>query len=271
MKNSCCMLASILLVTLSPVARGELAAPVKLVVSEGFENPIGFYDATPTFSWQLPADGSVKAQTGYHIVAATSAKRLVGKADLWDSGKVESDQSVWIPYAGKALTSGQGVHWRVKFWDEKGRESAWSAPARFELGLLENSDWKGSWIRMRETEGLPENTAVDLTTGSIVKAAGKVKAGKFAPEYFRREFMLKGGVQSARLHVTAKGLYEVYLNGSKVGKDFMVPGWTPYHARIETLTYDVTDRLQKGGNTVGAIVGEGYGNGHRTRARQVCL
>ena len=258
MKKAIYSLASILLTTPGSVARGALAAPVKLVVSEGFENPIGFYDATPTLSWQLPADGSVKAQTAYHIVAATSAKRLAGKADLWDSGKVESEQSVWIPYAGRTLTSGQSVHWQVKFWDETGRASAWSAPSSFELGLLENSDWKGAWIRMSEKKSILENAAFNLTTGELVGARGKVKAGKFVPEYFRRQFMLRDGVRSARLHVTAKGLYEVYLNGSKVGQDFLAPGWTPYHTRIETLTYDVTDMLQQGENAVGAIVGEGW-------------
>jgi alpha-L-rhamnosidase len=228
--------ACIVLFGLNTTVRAEVAAPVKLTVSEGFENPIGFYDATPSFSWQIPPRGDAKAQKAYQIIAATSMDLLSTKADIWDSGKVESDQSVWIPYAGlSTLTSGQKVFWRVKFWDEEGRESEWSAPASFELGLLNNSDWKGKWLRM-----------------------GEVKSKKFTPEYFRRQFSLKGSVNSARLHVTAKGLYEVYLNGVKVGKDFMVPGFTPYQKRIETLTYDVTDMLHEGENIIGAIIGEGW-------------
>jgi alpha-L-rhamnosidase len=236
MKKFCLIFSCIVLFSLNTIVRAEVAAPVKLTVSEGFNNPIGFYDATPAFSWQIPPEGEAKAQTAYQIVAATSMDLLRSKVDIWDSGKVESDQSIWIPYAGlPTLTSGQKAFWKVKFWDEKARESKWSAPASFELGLLNNADWKGKWIRM-----------------------GKVKSEKYAPEYFRRPFSIKGRVHSARLHVTAKGLYEVYLNGSKVGKDFMVPGWTPYQKRIETLTYDVTDMLQDGENVLGAIVGEGW-------------
>lgn len=221
---------------LNTTARAEVAAPVKLTVSEGFTNPIGFYDATPSFSWQLPADGEAGTQTAYQIIAASVTDLLNSEADIWDSGRVESDRSVWIPYTGSStLSSGQKVLWKVKFWDEKGRESNWSVPASFELGLLKNSDWKGKWIRM-----------------------GKADNDKFTPEYFRRKFSLKGNIRSARLHVTAKGLYEVYLNGVKAGKDFMVPGFTPYQKRIETLTYDVTGMLHKGDNIIGAITGEGW-------------
>ena len=315
-------------------------APGKLVVSEGFKNPIGFYDATPTFSWKLAADGTVKAQTAYRVVAASSTTLLDDKADLWDSGKVASDQSVWIQYAGELLTSGQKVFWKVKFWEEKGTESAWSDVAHFELGLLRNSDWKGRWIRMsfeaaqkakaevedkekttpkivikkalygiradatqqvditervaklvasgkwvvlsgNTTAGsdpspgtykvtyveytadgkamkqwVPENQQIDLATGEVKKPSRKKM--HHIPEYFRKEFTLDNAVASARLYVTAKGIYEVYLNGRKVGKDFMAPGWTPYHARIETLTYDVTEMVKKGQNALGAILAEGW-------------
>jgi hypothetical protein len=130
------------------------AGPVRdLRVSEGFVNPIGFYDATPSFSWKLPE--GVRAQNAYRIVAASAADKLPDSADLWDSGKVSSAQSAWLAYAGKPLGSRQAVHWQVRFWDQDGNESSWSEPARFELGLLDADDWQGEWIRMAEKPAAP--------------------------------------------------------------------------------------------------------------------
>jgi len=308
----------------------QIAAPARLTVSEGFVNPIGFYDATPSFSWQLPSDGTVQRQTAYRIVAASAPTRLPERADLWDSQKRSSSTSVWIPYQGETLRSRQRVYWQVRFWDEQGRASAWSALSHFELGLLNNEDWQGKWIRMRQAQTvaapqvsiqidralygvpgeaakqidvggklrqrvedetysfevanalagrdpaygivkslvldyrlngqhihktLPEGTTFDLATGTPSRAGKQVS---FIPEYFRKEFALPSEIAAARLHVTAKGLYEVYLNGERVGRDYMAPGWTPYHKRIETLTYDVTTFLREGINAIGAILGEGW-------------
>ncbi len=308
------------------------AAPTRLIVSEGFTNPIGFYDATPTFSWQLPKGAT--AQTAYQVVVDGQ----------WDSGKVASSQSVFVPYAGKPLQSRQQVTWKVKYWDENGRESGWSETARFELGLLKNADWKAKWIRMgalkppqatagRKTPtitvrkavyGVPgkpaqqrditgrirekvesgvfafevsndlaggdpayrvvksleleyaidgkavKKTIAENTMFSFFPGAAKGATSKtFVPEYLRREFSAKADVEKARLYVTAKGLYEVYLNGEKVGEDYMAPGWTPYHKRIETLTYDITDRIKKGANAIGAILGEGWYAGDMMRKKFV--
>ncbi|MBN2182496.1 MAG: glycoside hydrolase family 78 protein [Sedimentisphaerales bacterium] len=228
--------AAYCLINVGPVV--AQTAATKLTVSEGFVNPIGFYDSVPTFSWQLPQDGEIKQQTAYRIVAATAEALLPDNADLWDSGKIASSQSVWIPYQGKALQSRQQVYWQVRYWDQQGRASGWGNPAQFELGLLNNADFSGQWICLKQ----------DVTD----KQAG------YVPEYLRKEFELPAKVTSARLYVTAKGLYEVYLNGQRVGQDYMAPGWTPYHKRIETLTYDVTPYLREGKNTVGAILGEGW-------------
>jgi len=316
-------------------------AATKLTVSEGFVNPIGFYDATPTFSWQLPQEGSASQQSAYRIVVATAEVLLPDSADLWDSGKVESSQSVWIPYRGKALQSRQQVYWQLQYWDQQGRASAWSNPAKFELGLLDNADFSGQWICMKQTSGvdtpapdvtiqidkalygvpgetekqidiseklqqliekrtyvftvsndlagndpangivkdlildyrlngkrieqkLREGTSFDLATGTVGKGDRQVR---YTPVYLRKEFVLPAKVTTARLYVTAKGLYEVYLNGRRVGRDFMAPGWTPYHKRIETLTYDVTPYLLEGTNAVGAILGEGWCAGRLMRSK----
>jgi alpha-L-rhamnosidase len=223
--------------------------PYRLAVGEGFLNPLGFYDASPTLSWQLPE--GTKAQRAYRIVAASSAALLPDNADLWDSGKVDSGRSAWLPYDGKPLESRQRLHWQVKTWDEAGRASEWSEPAFFELGLLGNGDWKGRWIRMTQ----PETVNREF---NLIAAKGKGKSEKFIPEYFRRPFELDGEIAKARLYVTAKGLYELYLNGQRIGEDYMAPGWTPYYKRIPTLTYDVTEQLRTGANLLGAVLGQGW-------------
>ena len=132
------------LVLLTWITAGASADPLDLTVSEGFKNPIGFYDDTPTFSWKLPKE--VKAQQGYRIVVASDPALLPDKADLWDSRKVDSDQSTFVPYKGKALGSRQKAYWQVMSWPD----TDWSEVAHFELGLLNNSDWQAQWIQLAE-------------------------------------------------------------------------------------------------------------------------
>lgn len=216
-------------------------APLDLSVSEQFKNPIGFYDATPSFSWKLPT--GVKSQTAYRIVAASSADLLPHKADLWDTHKMDSDQSLYVKYAGSALTSRQKVFWQVQFWDENKKKSAWSDVAHFELDLLNNSDWQGQWI------SIPHDQLVEKDYRNSLL---------FPALYMRKEIVLEKPADQARLYVTAKGVYEAYINGDKVGDDILPPGWVPYRKYIPTLTYDVTDMLKPGKNTLAFVVAEGW-------------
>lgn len=117
-----------------------------LTISEGFKNPLGFYDATPNFSWKLPVSENVKSQSSYQIVVASNPDLLPNNPDLWDSEKQTTDQSVWVKYNGKPLTSRQKVYWQVKYWNQNKEVSAWSDINHFELGLLSNKDWKAKWI-----------------------------------------------------------------------------------------------------------------------------
>lgn len=215
-----------------------------LNVSEGLINPIGFYDKSPTFSWKLPPE--ILAQKAYSIVAASSSDLLPDNPDLWESGKVESDQSIFVKYLGKELSSKQKVYWQVKYWDNDGNESKWSEMAKFELGLLNNTDWLAKWISIPAGE-LTEKDA----RGSVL----------FRPQYLRKEININSTVKNARLYITAKGVYETYINGKKVGTDVMSPGWTPVRKSISTLTYDVTALLKEGKNTIAAIVAEGWHSG----------
>lgn len=201
-------------------------AASSLSVGEGFTDPMGFHDSTPVFSWKLPE--GVKKQSSYRIEVRDDEV-------IWDSGWVESDQSVFIPYGGKPLTSRQRVSWRVDYRDETQTPSGWSDPASVELGLLSSEDWSAKWIR--PSADLPELESVSM---------------------LRREFPIKGEVARARLHVTARGLFEIELNGSRVSKDVFAQGWTSYSNRIDTLTYDVTSSLKRGDNAIGAALGTGW-------------
>ena len=211
-----------------------IGAPEKLVVGAGFVDPLGFHNPTPAFSWKLPE--GTKAQTAHRVVAASRADLLPDNADLWDSGMVISDQSVWLPYGGNPLASRHRVFWQVQFWNEEGTQSGWSPAARFELGLLSSRDWKAKWIRPKD----------------------QPDSDKEPVSWLRREFPVSGKIESARLYATARGLFEIHLNGEKVGQDCFVPGWTSYANRIDTLMYDVTESLQKGGNTLGVQLGMGW-------------
>jgi alpha-L-rhamnosidase len=202
--------------------------PHALTVGEGLVNPFGFHDATPTFSWKLPI--GVTKQSAYRVESTTA------NGSRWDSGWIATDQSTFARHSGPPFASRQRVEWRVRYRDEKGEESPWSAPARFELGLLSSADWTAKWIR--PAQALPEKTE---PVGCL-----------------QRAFTLAKPVKHARLYATARGLLAFELNGRRVGRDHFANGFTAYAKRIDTLTYDVTDHLRPGTNRIDALLGTGW-------------
>lgn len=204
-------------------------------------NPLGIDVRQPRLSWQMQSDRRGARQTAFRILVASSERNLESNSELlWDSGKIESDQSIHVSYAGPALASGQRVYWKVRVWDETGQEIE-SPSAWWEMGLLERKDWEAQWIGTSFFGG-PQTSSP-------------------AP-YLRKEFMVRKEVVSARLYATAIGLYECYINGSRVGDALLTPGWTDYCKHIQYQTYDVTDLLRSGTNAIGAILGDGWGVGH---------
>ncbi len=376
-------------------------------------NPVGIDAARPRLSWVVESAQRGEKQTAYQIVVASSAKALA-KGDLWDSGKVLSNATNAIAYAGKALQSGQTAYWSVRAWDKNGKPSKLSAPANWTTGLMNPAtEWKGQWINLEKLPGqnaevnikdarwiwFPEGNPVEnapaatryfrsvvnvpadvaltaaklsltaddqwtvwfngkelgksgtdefawrqlhtfdvqkllkagpnviaieaknakegpagvlakltiespqwgnktFTSGADWKASQtpasdwqnaafndanwqNTKAGapygsapwgeqvgtngnKTVPPaaFLRRDFQVKKPLRRAMAYATALGLYELHLNGKRVGNDVFSPGWTDYKKRTYYQTYDVTPLLKQGANAVGAILGDGWATGH---------
>ena len=116
---------------------------------ENLENPVAIDNTHPHFSWKIETDGQTMRQAYFEIQVATDSSLLAqGKADLWNSGKVESSASVMVPYRGKELRSSVLAYWKVRVWDDKGESSDWSPINRFGIGLLDKAEWQGKYIGM---------------------------------------------------------------------------------------------------------------------------
>jgi alpha-L-rhamnosidase len=186
---------------LSDFDRASARAPSRLRV-EHLSEALGIDTARPRFSWWLP-DGA-REQLAYRIRTDTG----------WDSGRVESSDSVLVEYAGPALRSGQRVEWQVRVWTEAG-ESEWSDTCAFELGLLDAEDWSARWIAPVERELSP--------------------AGSRPAMLVRGELELPDvPVTRARLYATAHGIYEAFVNGARAGDAELTPGFTEYRDRLQT-------------------------------------
>jgi alpha-L-rhamnosidase len=203
-------------------------------------NPLGIDVRVPRLSWKIHSSRRGTMQRAYEIrVAADSA--FLDRRPLWDSGKVPSDASLFVEYGGPKVESGRRYYWQVRVWDDEGRASPWSAPAFWEMGLLERSDWRAHWI----TPDLPEDSTRSNPSPML-----------------RREFTLAGAIASARLYITSLGLHEVALNGRRVSDRLFAPGWTSYDNRLQYETYDVTSLLKAGANAIGATLGDGWYRGY---------
>ncbi len=212
---------------------GISQSAVRNLVVENLTNPIGLDLQDPRFGWQLVSDQRNIVQSAYEIKMSSNG------STVWNTGKVISDQSSFIDYAGPALQSGKRYQWQVRVWDNSGKVSAWSAPAFFQVAFLKPTDWKASWIQ-------PANE------DSVLRPC----------PLFRKKFHIDKKVKSATAYITAHGLYEAFMNGQRVGNAYLSPGWTSYNKRLQYQVYDVTDMIKNGNNAIAVMLGDGWYRGY---------
>ncbi|MGN6809662.1 MAG: family 78 glycoside hydrolase catalytic domain [Thermomicrobiales bacterium] len=216
---------------------------------EHLTNPFGIDVAQPRLSWTLAAERRGQRQTSFQVWVASNSELLAAEQpDIWDSGRI-AGPSLGFHYGWQPLDAGQRAWWQVRVWDRAGEVSEWSAPAWWEMGLPRAEDWHGEWIGLPEAAATSEVAPEDLT-------------GLLPSPYLRTAFTLAGPVRRARLYATARGVYELRLNGRRVGDALLAPGWTDYDARIQYQTYDVTGLLRGGENALGALLGTGWYAGY---------
>ena len=209
-------------------------------------NPLGVAPDRVRLSWRLKGTGRDRAQTGYQLVVEPEH----GPA-AWDTGRVASSATADIRYQGSPLARGGRYSWRVRVWDDEQQVSAWSEPARFEVELDPAEGWRASWIGLgpvREEFRPPSGDG----------PSDPLRHALHPSPYLRRSFTVSQPATSARLYVTALGLYEARLNGARVGDTVLAPGWTDYGQRIAYQTFDVTGLLRPGENVLGALLADGW-------------
>jgi alpha-L-rhamnosidase len=196
---------------------------------------LGIGYAAPRLSWMTVTSAPNWMQAAYEIEVLHDAGRR-----LWSSGRVESADQVLVPWSGEPLRSRQRCGARVRVWGSDGVESEWSAPTEIETGLLETPDWTARFI----TPDWDEDTS----------------QARPCP-MFRHGFTARGAIERARLYASALGVYEIEINGTRVGDEIFAPGWTSYSHRLRYATHDVSGLIREGDNAIGAILGDGWYRG----------
>jgi len=214
---------------------------------EYLENPLGIDEAHPRLSWKLGDSRQGARQSAYEVVVGTdsaavvkgidgnSGRGRVGMEGVWRSGKQVSAAQL-VSYEGPALRPWTRYCWRVVVWDKDGKMGAAPGVASFETGMMGMSNWRGAWIS-------------DSRDIQLKPAA-----------YFRKPFRMEKKVRSARAYIAAAGLYELHINGAKVGDHRLDPMYTRFDRRNLYVTYDITAYLQQGENAVGVLLGNGWYN-----------
>ena len=209
--------------------------PVKLLC-EYLTSPLGIDNPNPRLSWQISDSVQNSGQTAWQILIDTdSATVTKGEGKIWNSGKVISG-TCRIPYYGSELQPFTTYYWTVKYWDQKKRNSSYAPVSRFETGMMTPSNWQGNWI----SDGNP----IDYRP---------------AP-YFRKTISIKKKIKSARAYTAVSGLYELYVNGVKIGDRILDPMFTRFDRRTLYTTLDITPQLKEGENAIGLTLGNGWYN-----------
>src|SRR6188768_3107074 len=203
-------------------------------------NPLGIDVKEPRFSWQLSSDQRNVQQTGYQIIVSSSKEKLQkDDGDIWNSGKQNSSQSIHLNYAGKPLQSATKYFWKVKVFTNRG-EAASTEPSFFSTGLYKN-DWKAKWI------GYDKASPWDSIT----------QWSRLSARYLRKEFQSSAVVKRVIVYISGLGMYELYINGKRIGDQVLAPNPTDYRESFFYNTHDVTAQIKNGNNAIAAVLGNG--------------
>ncbi len=216
-------------------------------------NPLGVEMLSPRLSWKIKSANRGVKQVAYRVLVSDDLSNLKqNKGNVWDSKKVTSSASIQVPYSGNRLQPAKKYFWKVMIWDNNNKSSAWSDPASFSMGLLSPADWKGAkWIAY---EKLPDSLITPLPTD---KKVDKITTNNVLP-LLRKDFSVKKKLKRATAFVAGPGHFELSINGKKVGDHFLDAGWTKYDKEALYVSFDLTDKIKQGQNTVGVMLGNGF-------------
>ena len=226
-------------------------------------DPVGINTLEPRFSWQTSSLQRGFEQSAYELVVGDDrAAVAAGKGNLWRVKRREA-RSLHVSYEGKALKAGSQYYWSVRVYDAAGNVSAWSPVSSFSTGLMTPDDWSGArWIAL---EVQPDSLRiVPGQEYNKLKIGDRITAPNKLPQ-FRREIDIRKPVKRAMAYVSGLGQFDFFLNGEKVGDNFLDPAWSDYDRIICYVPFDVTDGLQPGANVLGVMLGNGMYNVPRER------
>jgi hypothetical protein len=219
------------------------------------QNPIGVDERKPRLSWELKSTQQNIMQIAYRVLVADDPSLLQkNTGNIWDSKKTVSRSSNQVEYGGKALQSAEKYYWKVMVWDNKGNISAWGHSAFWQMGLLTQADWKeAKWIAYQEITD-------SLTIAPHIHLNGKRSSGPRLDvlPLMRKDFTVDKKIMRATAFVCGLGQFEMSLNGKKIGDHFLDPGWTNYSRHAQYVTFDITDKVRAGENTIGIMLGNGF-------------
>ena len=259
MKTILVLLSGLLTLTLTSCTSGDNVI-VTYLSCEYITNPIGLDIKQPRFCWILESSIRGQRQTAYQILVAASKEMLnKNSGDMWDSGRIESNQSTHLLYKGIPLKSNQTYYYKVRVWDRDGNPSKYSEIAQFSMALLNPSDWQAKWIGIGP-EKEPKTEKGYFDSPSDQEGLEDTVTVDSRSHLLRKEVVLDKPIRLARVYACGLGLYELRINGKKVGDKVLNPAKTHYRKQVLYDTYDVTELVQKGDNAIGMMLGNGWFN-----------
>ena len=222
---------------------------------ENADNPSGIETLSPSLSWKIYSNNRGVRQTAYRILVADDSSLLKQhKGNVWDSKKVPVEHSIHVAYLGKPLLSAKTYYWKVMVWDNQKNASAWSKIAQWQMGLLNDGDWKeAKWIGYEE---LPDSLYV--VPAEHQKGPAKWQGIKDVLPLLRTTIIIKKPVKKATAFICGLGHFELSANGQKIGDHFLDPGWTKYDKEAQYVAFNITGNLKQGKNALGVMLGNGF-------------